>query len=67
MEFKISELEQESIDFDLQFKVGAIDFGEEAEQSGPLASSGRAEVLHEHRAEGDRGGHSPERKLRGEL
>jgi uncharacterized protein len=49
MEFKISELEREPIDFDLQFKTGAIDYGEEAEQSGPLAASGRAEVLHEHR------------------
>ena len=49
MEFKISELEREPIDFDLQFKTGAIDFGEEAEQDGPLAASGRAEVMHEHR------------------
>jgi len=49
MEFKISELEQEPIDFDLRFKAGAIDFGEEAEQAGPLTTSGRAEVLHEHR------------------
>ena len=49
MEFKISELEQEPIDFDLQFKPGAIHYGDEAEQDGPLAASGRAEVLHEHR------------------
>ncbi len=49
MEFKIAELEQEPIDFDLRFKAEAIDYGEEAEQSGPLATSGRAEVLHEHR------------------
>jgi len=49
MEFKISELEQEPIDFDLQFKAGSINYGDEAEQSGPLAASGRAEVLHEHR------------------
>ncbi len=49
MEFKISELEQEPIDFELQFRPGSIGFGDEAEQSGPLASSGRAEVLHEHR------------------
>ena len=49
MEFKISELEQEPIDFDLRFKPGAIDYGEEAAQSGPLQTSGRAEVLHEHR------------------
>ena len=49
MEFKISELEQEPIDFDLRFKIGTIDYGDEAEQAGPLAASGRAEVLHEHR------------------
>src|SRR6266700_7472347 len=49
MEFKVSDLEREPIDFDLQFKPGAIDFGEEAEQKGALESSGRAEVLHEHR------------------
>jgi uncharacterized protein len=53
MEFKISELEQEPIDFDLRFKPGAIDYGEEAEQTGPLATSGRAEVLHEHRGPKD--------------
>ena len=35
MEFKISELEQEPIDFDLQFKAGSINYGDEAEQSGP--------------------------------
>jgi uncharacterized protein len=49
MEFKISELEREPIDFDLQFQPRAIDFGEEATQMGPLAAEGRAEVLHEHR------------------
>ena len=49
MEFKVSELEKEPIDFDLQFPVGVIDFGEEADQAGPLTAEGRAEVLHEHR------------------
>jgi uncharacterized protein len=49
MEFKISDLEREPIDFDLRFAAGAIDFGDEAEQKGFLASEGRAEVLHEHR------------------
>jgi uncharacterized protein len=43
------ELEREPIDFDLQFKPGAIDYGEEARQTSPLAADGRAEVLHEHR------------------
>jgi uncharacterized protein len=49
MEFKVSDLERDPIDFDLQFKPGDIDFGDEAEQTSALASEGRAEVLHEHR------------------
>ena len=53
MEFKISELEREPIEFDLDLKPGAIDFGEEAEQKGDLATSGRAEVIHEHRGPKD--------------
>ncbi|HKF46846.1 MAG TPA: DUF177 domain-containing protein [Terracidiphilus sp.] len=53
MEFKISELEREPIDFDLRFKPGAINFGDEAEQTGALSVEGRAEVLHEHRGPKD--------------
>jgi uncharacterized protein len=49
MEFKISELEKEPIDFDLQLKPGSVDLVDEAEQEGPIATSGRAEVIHEHR------------------
>jgi uncharacterized protein len=49
MEFKISELEREPVEFDLELSPGSIDFGEEAEQAGLLAASGRAEVIHEHR------------------
>jgi uncharacterized protein len=49
MEFRISELEQEPIEFDLKLPPGSVDFGEEAEQVGNLATSGRAEVIHEHR------------------
>jgi len=49
MEFKISELEREPIEFDLELAPGSIDFGEEAEQVGGLDTEGRAEVLHEHR------------------
>ena len=48
MEFKVIELEKEPIDFDLQFQPGSIDYVEEAVQTGPLSTSGRAEVLHEH-------------------
>jgi uncharacterized protein len=49
MEFLISELEREPVEFDLQLQPGAIHFGEEVELKGPLATSGRAEVIHEHR------------------
>jgi len=49
MEFKVSELEREPADFDLQLDPGAVDLGGEGEQVGPLATSGRAEVIHEHR------------------
>ena len=53
MEFKVSELEKEPIEFDLQLKAGAVDFGQEAEQVGPLATSGLVEVIHEHRGPKD--------------
>ena len=49
MEFKVSELEREAISFDLHLAPGAVDYGEEAEQVGNLATSGLAEVIHEHR------------------
>ena len=49
MDFIVSELEREPVEFDLELAPGAIDFGEQGEQEGPLATSGRAEVLHEHR------------------
>jgi len=53
MEFKVSELEREPIDFDLALKPGAVDLGEEAEQVGDLHTEGSAEVLHEHRGPKD--------------
>src|SRR5580692_4429852 len=53
MEFKVIELEREPIEFDLRLAPGAVDFGEEAKQSGELATAGRAEVLHEHRGPKD--------------
>ncbi len=49
MEFKVSELEREPVEFDLVYAPGSINFGDEAEQEGPLSASGRAEVIHEHR------------------
>ncbi len=53
MEFRVSELEREPIDFDLELAPGAVDLGEEAEQVGALTTSGVAEVLHEHRGPRD--------------
>jgi uncharacterized protein len=53
MEFKVSELEREPIEFDLGLAPGAIDLGGEAEQAGDMAASGLAEVLHEHRGPKD--------------
>jgi uncharacterized protein len=53
MEFKVSELEREAIDFELELAPGAVDLGEEAEQVGGLATAGQAEVLHEHRGPKD--------------
>jgi uncharacterized protein len=53
MEFKVVELEREPIEFDLELPPGAVDLGDEARQVGPLATSGRAEVLHEHRGPRD--------------
>jgi uncharacterized protein len=53
MEFKVSELEREPIDFALELPPGAVDLGEEAEQVGNLATAGLAEVLHEHRGPKD--------------
>ena len=53
MEFKVIELEREPIEFDLELAPGAVDWGEEVGQAGPLAASGRAEVIHEHRGPKD--------------
>jgi len=49
MEFRVLDLEREPAEFDLKLAPGAIDFGEEAGQVGDLATSGSAEVIHEHR------------------
>jgi len=49
MEFVVSELEREPVEFDLELAPGGVDCGELARQNGFLAASGRAEVIHEHR------------------
>ena len=53
MEFKILELEREAVEFDVKLAPGAIDFGDEAEQVGALATSGSVEAIHEHRGPKD--------------
>ena len=53
MEFQISELEREPIEFDLEMAPGSLDFGDEARLAGKLSTFGRAEVLHEHRGPKD--------------
>jgi uncharacterized protein len=53
MDFKISELEREPIEFAVELAPGAVDLGGEAEQKGALVTSGRAEVIHEHRGPKD--------------
>jgi uncharacterized protein len=45
----VLDLEREPLEFDLALDPGAIDFGEELTQKGPLAVQGRAEVIEEHR------------------
>jgi uncharacterized protein len=49
MQFKVSELEREPVEFEMGLAPGTMDFGSAAEQRGDLAVSGRAEVIHEHR------------------
>jgi len=53
MEFIVSELEREPVEYDLRIETGVIDYGEEAEQKSALTTSGKAEVLHEHRGPKD--------------
>lgn len=45
----VTDLEREPVRFDLSLPSGAIDYGEEATQTGPLAVQGLAELLPEHR------------------
>ena len=49
MQFLVSDLEREPIQFSVALPPESIGYGGEAEQLGDLAAEGRAEVLHEHR------------------
>jgi len=53
MEFKVSELEKEPIEFNVAVPAGRVDLGDEAKQEGNLQTSGLAEVIHEHRGPKD--------------
>lgn len=45
----VADLEREPIEFDLKLESGAIDYGTDIQQVTPLAVSGRADLLVEHR------------------
>jgi uncharacterized protein len=49
MLIKIHELELHPIDFEEEFRPGAIDFGPDLRQASGLHSDGRAELIEEHR------------------
>ena len=50
MQFLVSDLERETVNFDVSLPPASIDLRRpDAQQIGNLAASGRAEVLHEHR------------------
>ena len=52
MLIKIHELELHPIDFEEQFRPGAIDFGADLRQASGLDTQGRAELVEEHRGKG---------------
>ena len=49
MLIRVRELELRKLEFDENFQPGAIEFGPEFRQIGPLHSAGRAELVVEHR------------------
>ncbi len=49
MQFLVSDLEREAVNFSVALPPEAVGYGDEAVQLGELAAEGRAEVLHEHR------------------
>lgn len=53
MQIKIQDLQQEPLEFDQTLEPGAVDFGEELRQVGPLHAEGRADLLEEHRGPRD--------------
>ena len=49
MLIRVRELELRNLEFDENYQPGAIDFGPDFRQIGPLHSAGRAELIVEHR------------------
>ena len=49
MLIRVRELELQKLEFDENYQPGAIDFGRDFRQIGPLHSAGRAELIVEHR------------------
>jgi uncharacterized protein len=49
MLIRVRELELSKLEFDENYQPGAIEFGQEFRQVGPLHSQGRAELVVEHR------------------
>ena len=49
MLIRVRELELRNLEFDETFQPGAIEFGVDFRQVGPLRSTGRAELIVEHR------------------
>jgi uncharacterized protein len=49
MRIRVRELELQKLEFDESYQPGAIEFGPEFRQVGPLHSKGRAELIVEHR------------------
>jgi uncharacterized protein len=53
MQITVLDLEREPLEIDLALDPGAIDYGQDLTQKGPLAVQGRAEVIEEHRGPRD--------------
>lgn len=49
MLIRVRELELRKLEFDENYQPGAIEFGPDFRQIGPLHSEGRAELILEHR------------------
>ena len=49
MLIRVRELELHNLEFDESYQPGAIEFGREFRQVGPLHSKGRADLIVEHR------------------